>query len=488
MADWGHQQRAREQLRTGFRQGHRRGCLVIPTGGGKTRTSLEMARQAIDRGNRCLFVADRRVLVSQAARAAHDLGIPCGILMSDAGRDWYDPQAPLQVASKDSLVSWLKRPNFELPEAKLIVVDECHKSVAVTWDVIRKRYPDAYEVGLSATPCLSDGRGLGTRYEFLVQPTSYADLIAQGVLIQPECYSVGSRIEGKKSQKPTTATMVGDAVYWWQKFANGLSTFIFASGVPHSLALRDQFREAGVRAEHIDAHTPDVDRDRILRELASGEITVVCNCAVLRYGVDVPSVECCQIVAPMGSIIDYRQSVGRVLRSSDGKRRAVVIDHAGAVLYHGFPHADLPWTLDGETKHDELQRQRMATGEAPVPIACPTCFTLFSGARKCPSCGWEPKRQAKSVGTKAGTLQRVAEDVKAGRATQVDLQRAWASALAMAVHRGLSCSVAAKAFERTTGSLPWHCDVRPLPEGSDWKRPAAEVFPDWVRRKNPVRD
>jgi DNA repair protein RadD len=255
--------------------------------------------------------------------------------------------------------------------------------------------------------------------------------------------------------------------------------------VAHSMALRDEFRKAGIPAEHVDADTEGGERGEMFARLASGETLVVCNCNIARYGVDVPQAECCQIVTPMTSVVDFRQSVGRVLRSCPGKTRAVVIDHAGAVLYHGLPHADLPWTLDVDTDHVELQKKRMEDGEAPKPVACHECHTLFSGTRKCPGCGWEPKRAAKNQATKAGTLTKV-EDVTR-EFTGADLQRIWARKVGVCVNKGLPLSQAAGMFKSEAGRAPWDCGVLldRLPEAGShlWRRPAYEAYPDFCRKK-----
>jgi DNA repair protein RadD len=42
----------------------------------------------------------------------------------------------------------------------------------------------------------------------------------------------------------------------------------------------------------------------------------------------------------------YRQMLGRVLRSANGKTDAVVLDHSGAVFRHGLAEDAVEWTLD----------------------------------------------------------------------------------------------------------------------------------------------
>lgn len=46
-----------------------------------------------------------------------------------------------------------------------------------------KEYPESYIIGLTATPCRSDGRGLGNIYDELVEASSIKELINQGYLV-----------------------------------------------------------------------------------------------------------------------------------------------------------------------------------------------------------------------------------------------------------------------------------------------------------------
>jgi superfamily II DNA or RNA helicase len=80
-----------------------------------------------------------------------------------------------------------------------------------------------------------------------------------------------------------------------------------------------RFREAGILAEYIDGETPTEERDRLLTQLASGEIEVLINVGVLTEGWDSPPVSCIVITRPTKSLGLYRQMAGRGLRPALGK-------------------------------------------------------------------------------------------------------------------------------------------------------------------------
>jgi DNA repair protein RadD len=392
----------------------------------------------------------------------------------------------VQFASKDTLVS---RPDL-CPPADLVVTDEAHRSAAETWGSLLARYPAAWEVGLTATPTRSDSRGLGARYEFLVQPTSYSELISAGVLVPARCYAPGTKVGvgggsggGKKAKRPRRADLVGDVVGWWERLAPGRRTFLFASSVAHSLALRDEFRARGVPAEHLDGSTPDAERDLVLGRagsLARGETLVVCSCSVLKYGVDVPAVECVQIADGFGSLVDYLQACGRGLRAFPGKADCVVIDHSGCVLFHGFPTP----TGSGNSARAPTTRglpQEDAGRRGPAAVTCPECFAVYSGRPDCPQCGHRFARKGREVGTKSGTLHRVERD--ATPFAPEDLRKGWVGCVAVAHNTGRSLAAAAQMFRKRFGRPPWEVGAGPLPpSGYNWHTPATTFWRDAIAK------
>ena len=53
-----------------------------------------------------------------------------------------------------------------------------------TWRKIIEAYPDAVLIGLTATPCRGDGRGLGGIFTTMIECPQVAELIAQGYLVK----------------------------------------------------------------------------------------------------------------------------------------------------------------------------------------------------------------------------------------------------------------------------------------------------------------
>jgi DNA repair protein RadD len=247
---------------------------------------------------------------------------------------------------------------MELPKADLLVIDEAHHTPASTYRKIINAYPEATLLGLTATPCRGDGRGLGGIFETIIETPQVAELIEKGFLVRTRVYApvipdlkgvrvqAGHYNERQLAERMDRPQLIGDIVAHWLKYSERRRTVAFTVNVGHSIHLRDEFSKSGVRAEHIDATTPKAERDATLARLASGDIELVTNCMVLTEGWDMPEVGACILARPTRKMGLYRQMIGRVLRPAPGKPDAIILDHAGAVFRHGFAEDHVEWVLD----------------------------------------------------------------------------------------------------------------------------------------------
>ena len=176
-----------ERLRAEIRQGRRRLILQASTGAGKTVIAADIIRRTVEKGGRVLFLAHARELIKQCSDKLWDVGVPHGLLMAGRG---YQLSEPVQVASKDTLLSRaIRLGTLRLPEASLVVADECHRSLSRWWRYLLDQYPRAVILGLTATPARSDGRGLGDLYQAMVQAVPTSQLIQDGYLVSTKVYA-----------------------------------------------------------------------------------------------------------------------------------------------------------------------------------------------------------------------------------------------------------------------------------------------------------
>jgi superfamily II DNA or RNA helicase len=117
---------------------------------------------------------------------------------------------------------------------------------------------------------------------------------------------------------------------------------------------------------------------------------VLCSIVVLGVGFDEPCASCTILARPTLSLSMHIQQIGRVLRTSPGKKDALVLDHAGNVLRHGkVEDFDPPPLCEIDKRTDKVSKAH--TSDA---FPCPECRALMGpGQRVCGECGHEVARQ-----------------------------------------------------------------------------------------------
>ena len=429
-----YQLEAIESLRANIRRGVKRQLLVMPTGTGKTLTASTMIKSAVDKGKRVLFVAHRLELIDQSVRTLQSIGLDVGVIRgSDRRRK---RAAPVQVASVATLVRRIR------PDADLVFIDEAHRALAKSYvEGVLEAYPNAVHIGLTATPCRSDGKPLGTHYSALVQAITYERAIAEGYLAAPIVYSTpappdlsdvhttgGDYNAGELAEAMTKGALMGNIVEHWRKHAAGRRTVVFAAGVEHSTGIVQRFVAAGVRAEHLDGNTPEELRRAILGRLETGETQVVSNVGVLCEGWDMPACKCLVLARPTKSLSLYMQMGGRIFRPWNDVS-PIVLDHASNVTKHGLPHIDRTWSLD----------EKIKAGSSDTPTKeCPNCFArIAASARTCPHCDVEQTPDERDDGD--GQKKLVEEDgelVEIKPPTEAEREAWIAHHVAIAIRRG----------------------------------------------------
>ena len=440
-------------------------------------------------GKHVLVLAHRLEIINQTSEKLFAHGIEHGIIQAGY---MTRPDEPVQVASIQTLSSRMRGNRMELPPADLLIIDEAHHCPANTYREIIAAYPHAILIGLTATPCRGDGRGLGGIFDTIIECPQVDDLIKLGFLVKTRVFApanpinlkgiqtrVGDYIESQLAERMDRDALVGDIVTQWHKYGERRKTVCFAINVAHSLHIRDEFIKSGVTAAHIDGSTPKPERAAILAQLASGELELVTNCMVLTEGWDMPAVSCAILARPTKKMGLYRQMVGRVLRPADGKTNAIVLDHSGAVFRHGFVEDRVDWTLDPEKRSaSPTHAARLEGGDGSRLCECIRCGSLRVGGEACDHCGFMPTRQPKVVVFADGDLAQVDRDSRTAQSYYDPHERmCWHGMLThIQMERGYSPGWISHKFKEKFGTWPATRIAQPV-------EPTPEVR-SWVRSRN----
>jgi DNA repair protein RadD len=473
-------------------QGCRRIILVAPTGAGKTVIAAEIIRAKARARKPVLVLAHRREIINQTSEKLRDLDVVHGIIQAGVPARLLED---VQVASIQTLYRRaIHAETMDLPRADLLVIDEAHHCPANTYTKIIESYPEAILLGLTATPCRGDGRGLGGIFETIIECPQVAPLIEQGFLVKTRVYApvnpdltgvrtqAGDYVETQLADRMDRPKLIGDIVTHWHKFGERRRTVAFTVNVSHSVHLRDEFIRSGVRAEHLDGSTPKPERDASLARLASGEIELISNCMVLTEGWDMPEVGCCILARPTKKMGLFRQMIGRVLRPTPGKADAIVLDHSGAVFRHGFVEDPVYWTLDPDLRARSPDHQKRCETYASRLLECTQCGAVRVGGQPCGVCGFLPQRPPKAITFADGDLAEVGRDRRTNdNIYDPDLRNRWHAMLVhIAVERDYKPGWAAHKFKEKFGAWPpWGSrpqPIEPTPEVRSWVRSRQIAF------------
>jgi len=496
-------------VRAAYLGGHTAPLLCLPTGGGKTICFSFICKSAASKGKRVLILAHRKELISQASNKLRDLGVRHGLI---APNYTPKPHELVQVASVQTLVK--KLGNIQAPD--LIVIDEGHHAPAGTWDTIRKAFPDAKILGVTATPIRSDNKGLATVYDYLVQPEVDGQavttkwLMREGFLSEAVCYCPDSGMDtsalkrgnsgdftaGSAERAINKPRVTGDAVALYRKYAHAQPAIAFCASVKHAEVVAGEFRAAGYR---VGLFTGNVggERDAMIQGLASGKYHVLAACEMISEGTDIPVCSVAILMRPTSSLGLHLQQVGRVLRpvyaqgmpldtagqrlaaiAQGPKPRAIIIDMAGNVGRWegaqfmenlGFPDTEWEWSLD--TDKPVRRKAEAEPAEKTIQtLVCGSCAAFFVPAPKCPMCGTaRPTKERKIIFTE-GELREAQAVAKAEEETRKAAEvQANKNALAMAM-RVESVACLKKVAEDAGKDQKWVFAMTKVVEGKR-KRP-----------------
>jgi len=317
--------------------------VYLPTGGGKTRVASELVKRVVERlGHRALFVVNRTRLVCQTAAALERCGLSDGSIgFIKAGKA--DGSAALavvasmqtlaarhdlgRVAGSDGVAAAAASGAGEarppLPRAALVVIDEAHCAAAPTYAALIRSYRQAgaVVVGLSATPTrLRAGESLGVAFDRVLEGPGVAQLVRDGVLVPPITLACGQGIVDRALARVPSGrasrggardydaaelcrameqeAVVAAAAASWVKHGRGRRTAAFCVSVAQAAALAAHLRRLGVASRHIEASTPEAEREETLSALREGSVRVVASVGVLSEGFDEPRVGCVLLLRP----------------------------------------------------------------------------------------------------------------------------------------------------------------------------------------------
>jgi superfamily II DNA or RNA helicase len=343
----------------------RRLLVVAPGGIGKGSLLSYLAwKKNKELKIKSLITINRDKLVRQTAdRVRSVTGLDVDIEM---GKHRASPYADVVVACTPTIGRHDRLTSFAPDHFGLVMPDECHVntlspqanrvlnyfhygsgSLTEGWQAPTKYDPLSTVVGFTATPNIGTRRNLGTFFQRRSVNYSYLTAIEDGWLVGLQEINIPIRVDTRKFRRKQTpegaafndtdqaaaiAPVIGELAKQIKEHASDRKTIAFLPSVETARMMADAINAIGLRGIFVSGDCLDKN-DKTDAYNAAGPGTVLCNCALVTYGVDFVDTSC---IAPFRAFLSesaYCQALYRGTRVLAGlvndemtadERRAVI--------------------------------------------------------------------------------------------------------------------------------------------------------------------
>lgn len=339
--------------------------LQMPTGTGKTIVFCSIVNDIFNwcirhsARSHILIIAHRKELIEQASNKLDSRHISHGIIQGS--RTQYLNRT-VQVASIQTFMAKRTYDKVKRIPFDFIIIDEAHHSMAPSYQNLWEMYPNSKKLGVTATPWRMNHSGFTGLYNKLVLSKPISWFIGQGYLANYDYYSVASNsdiqrkvnsidkcgadgdfLESELSNLFDVGHIRAELYKSYSQFAKGKKGIIYAIDRRHAANIRDLYSSKGVSIGMIDGTTPKDERNNMIEEFRNGDLQVIVNVNIFSEGFDCPDIEFVQLARPTKSLAMFLQQIGRALRPSRNKSKAIILDNVGLYNRFGTPEANRQW-------------------------------------------------------------------------------------------------------------------------------------------------
>ena len=307
----------------------------------------------------------------------------------------------------------------------LIIVDECHRGSAQAdsvWRSVLEYFEPAVQLGMTATPLHEETRNTYLYFGNPVYTYTLKRGIEDGFLAPFRVRHVQTTADAEGWQPTPGQTdrqgkRIPDKLYNTEDFDKTLvltprteaiaqnltnflksdpyaKTIVFCVDQEHADTMRELL--SNLNAEHVQrypdyvsritADEGDYGRERLSRfqDIEDNSVTIVTTSKLLTTGVDAPTVKNIAIVRGVGSMVEFKQMIGRGTRVCEayGKFTFNIIDYTGTSFQH-FKDPD----FDGEPINEneeviETSDKRNQNRNTDTTSASTSTATQSLGGRK----------------------------------------------------------------------------------------------------------
>jgi superfamily II DNA or RNA helicase len=257
----------------------------------------------------------------------------------------------------------------------LIQFDEGHHNVAESWDVLRRKFPQARILNVSATPARADGKVMTGKVIFSypiseavkkgyvkringyrLNPTTLHYVRHEGgqevEVSLDEVRRLGEEDAGFRrsivSSEATLTTIAEASIRKLRELREStqqprLKIIASALNMEHCKQVVAKYRELGLRADFVHSQLAGKANDRIHEKLENHELDVIVQVRMLGEGFDHPYLSVAAVFSIFSNLGPFMQFVGRIMRTIPGVDPFDPVND-GVVVFHVGGNITGVWT------------------------------------------------------------------------------------------------------------------------------------------------
>ena len=351
-----HQVKVLEKLRyEREKRNNYRNLIIAATGTGKTAISAFdykdfnlQFRKEHGRDARLLFVVHREKILKQARSTFRSVMVDANF-----GEIWTGSIKPAYNSNLDHLFITIQTLNNHIEELSAfgssyydyIVLDEVHRSQAVSYRSLFDVFTPKILIGLTATPERMDGKlvtpDFNDRFsaeirlqealnQQLLSPFAYFCVTDDTVdLSRLACSATGKydarELERKYVGNEDRFAKIQSAINRYVTDPDECKAVCFCCSIAHAEWMAQKFNSHGYKAASVTSRN-SAALDYYGDLLAQGKINYLCVADILNEGIDIPEIDTVLFLRPTESLTIFLQQLGRGLRLADGKTELTVLD------------------------------------------------------------------------------------------------------------------------------------------------------------------
>jgi superfamily II DNA or RNA helicase len=256
----------------------------------------------------------------------------------------------------------------------LIIFDEAHHNVALTWVNLQAKFPNARIVNFSATPLRSDGQKMSGEiiYSFPVAQAIKEGYIKQlkAIVLNPQTLKYvrndGQEIEvsleevirlGEEdaefrrsivSSKETLITIVDVSIRELERIRkitkdNRHKIIASALNIAHCQQIVQAYRERGRVADYVHSKENSKENDRVYKALENNDLDVIVQVRKLGEGFDHKYLSVASVFSIFSTVSPFIQFVGRIMRVIEERNPNSILNQ-GTVIFHAGSNIHSRWS------------------------------------------------------------------------------------------------------------------------------------------------